>query len=91
MDPIRLGMCIVAGISLITGCLIGFFTCTRFFQKRTMLVTDIYEVPTGRKQTTTQFHNACIVKLTDEIRKTGALHVQELDPGRYKVTLRVVK
>jgi len=81
---------IIFGFFAVAGCLIGFSAAKLFFLQRIKTVTDTYEAP-GRKQTTVQLHNACAIKLANEIRESGAMRVKETKPGKYQIILRVVK
>lgn len=78
------------GFIAVAAYLIGVYSHRILTKKHMITIKDTYEAP-EKPQTTTQFLNACIVKLTDEIRKTGALRVKQLEPGKHQITLRVVK
>jgi len=79
-----------AGFAAVAGYFAGFAVSRLIAKWGTKTVSDVYCAP-ERRQTPVQLQNACIIKLANEIRKTGAMRIDEIEPGKHKATLRVVK
>ena len=80
---------IVFSLFLFVAAAIGFFVALWLQKSKIITLTDIY-VP-KQNEHENKIKQSCVLQLSNEIIKSGALKTEKLYSGKIRVTLKVIK